>query len=64
VVREAARVVPVADRIMKTRLPEGYAMVPRADGNGAEVGGVSQDVIRNRSRVPSAVPADIHLGGP
>ena len=35
-VREAARVVPVADRIMKTRLPEGYAMVPRADGNGAE----------------------------
>src|SRR5262249_24343522 len=23
----------------------GYAMVPRADGNGAEVGGVSQDVM-------------------
>ena len=38
-------VAPVADRILETRLSAlGYAMVPRADGNGAEVGGVSQDV--------------------
>ena len=39
-------VAPVADRILQTRLSGlGYAMVPRADGNGAEVGGVSQDVM-------------------
>jgi hypothetical protein len=38
-------VAPVADRILETKLSGlGYAMVPRADGNGAEVGGVSQDV--------------------
>ena len=37
---------PVADRGLETRLAAlGYAMVPRADGNGAEVGGVSQDVM-------------------
>ncbi len=37
---------PVADRILETRLSAlGYAMVPRADGHGAEVGGVSQDVM-------------------
>ena len=39
-------VAPVADRGMETRLSAlGYAMMPRADGNGAEVGGVSQDVM-------------------
>ena len=39
-------VAPVADRILETKLSAlGYAMVPRADGNGAEIGGVSQDVI-------------------
>ena len=39
-------VAPVADRGMETRLTAlGYAMVPRADGNGAEVGGVSQEVM-------------------
>jgi conjugative relaxase-like TrwC/TraI family protein len=39
-------VAPVADRILETRLSAlGYFMVPRRDGNGAEVGGVSQDVI-------------------
>jgi len=39
-------VAPVADRILETRLAAlGYVMVPRADGNGAEVGGVSQDVM-------------------
>ena len=39
-------VPPVADRILETKLfALGYAMVPRSDGNGAEVGGVSQDII-------------------
>ena len=38
-------VAPVADRILETKLATlGYVMVPRADGNGAEIGGVSQDV--------------------
>ena len=38
-------VAPVADRILETKLAGlGYVMVPRADGNGAEIGGVSQDV--------------------
>ena len=47
-------VAPVTDRMVETRLSAlGYAMVPRADGNGAEVGGVSQDVMElfsSRSR--------------
>ena len=49
---------PVTDRIVETRLSAlGYAMVPRADGNGAEVGGVSQDVMdlfssRSRALTP------------
>jgi len=39
-------VAPVADRILETRLSAlGYVMVHRADGNGAEIGGVSQDVM-------------------
>src|SRR5690348_16008162 len=39
-------VAPVADRILETRLSAlGYVMAPRTDGNGAEVGGVSQDVM-------------------
>ena len=39
-------VAPVADRILETRLTAlGYKMVPRADGNGAEIGGVPQDVL-------------------
>ena len=38
-------VAPVADRILETKLTRlGYVMVPRADGNGAEIGGVSQNV--------------------
>ena len=38
-------VAPVADRILETKLTAlGYVMVPRADGNGAEIGGVGQDV--------------------
>jgi hypothetical protein len=39
-------VAPVADRGLETRLAAlGYVTVPRADGNGAEIGGVPQDVI-------------------
>ena len=39
-------VAAVTDRIMETRLTGlGYVMVPRVDGNGAEVGGVAQDVM-------------------
>jgi hypothetical protein len=39
-------VAPVADRVLETRLSAlGYVMVSRADGNGAEVGGVSQEVM-------------------
>jgi conjugative relaxase-like TrwC/TraI family protein len=38
-------VAPVADRILETKLTAlGYIMLPRTDGNGAEVGGVGQDV--------------------
>ena len=38
-------VAPVADRILETKLTGlGYVMVPRPDGNGAEIGGVRQDV--------------------
>ena len=51
-------VAPVTDRLVETRLSAlGYAMVPRGDGNGAEVGGVSQDVLdlfssRSRALAP------------
>jgi hypothetical protein len=51
-------VAPVTDRLVETRLSAlGYAMVPRADGNGAEVGGVSRDVMdlfssRSRALTP------------
>ena len=47
-------VAPVTDRMVETRLSAvGYAMVSREDGNGAEVGGVSQkvmDLFSSRSR--------------
>ena len=51
-------VAAVTDRIAETKLSAlGYAMVPRTDGNGAEVGGVSQDVMdlfssRSRALTP------------
>jgi hypothetical protein len=51
-------VAAAADREMESRLiRRSYAMVPRADGNGAEVGGVSKDVTdlfssRNRAITP------------
>ena len=47
-------VAPLTDRLVETKLSTlGYAMVPREDGNGAEVGGISQDVMNlfsSRSR--------------
>jgi TrwC relaxase/AAA domain len=44
--RQRLGVAPVADRILETGLSAlGYVMVPRADGNGAEIGGVGQDVM-------------------
>jgi TrwC relaxase/AAA domain len=51
-------VAAAVDREMESRLiRRGYAMVPRADGNGAEVGGVSKDIMglfssRNRAITP------------
>ena len=54
---------------LETRLSAlGYAMVPRADGNGAEVGGVSQDVLdlfssRSRSLSPGAESPDRPVPG-
>jgi conjugative relaxase-like TrwC/TraI family protein len=54
-------VAPVTDRGMETRLAAlGYAMVPRADGNGAEVGGVSQDVMDLFSSRAVAVTGELH----
>ena len=39
-------VAPVADRTLETRLTAlRYVMRPRTDGNGAEIGGVPQDVM-------------------
>jgi hypothetical protein len=53
-------VAPVADRILETKLSAlGYAMVPRADGNGAEVGGVSQDVMNLFSSRAVAVTSEL-----
>ena len=53
-------VAPVTDRGMETRLSAlGYAMVPRADGNGAEVGGVSQDVMDLFSSRAAAVTGEL-----
>ena len=51
-------VAPVIDRMVETRLSAlRYVMVPREDGNGAEVGGVSHDVMdlfssRSRALTP------------
>jgi len=53
-------VAPVADWILETRLSAlGYVMVPRADGNGAEVGGVSQDVMNLFSSRAVAVTGEL-----
>ena len=56
-------VAPVADRGMETKLTAlGHAMVPRADGNGAEVGGVPQDVMDLFSSRAVAVAVTGELG--
>ena len=53
-------VAPVTDRGMETRLSAlGYAMVLREDGNGAEVGGVSQAVMDLFSSRAVAVTAEL-----
>ena len=53
-------VAPVTDRGMETRLSAlGYAMVSRADGNGAEVGGVSQDMMDLFSSRAAAVTGEL-----
>ena len=53
-------VAPVADRILETKLSAlGYSMVPRPDGNGAEVGGVSQDVMNLFSSRAVAVTGEL-----
>ena len=57
---ERLAVAPVADRILETRLSAlGYVMVPRADGNGAEVGGVSQDMMELFSSRAVAVTGEL-----
>jgi conjugative relaxase-like TrwC/TraI family protein len=57
-------VAPVADRILETKLSAlGYGMVPRTDGNGAEVGGVSQDVMDLFSSRAVAVTGELAVGG-
>ena len=39
-------VTAIADRLLQTKMTGlGYRMVPRTDGNGYEVGGVSQELI-------------------
>ena len=58
-------VAPVADRILETRLSAlGYVMVPRADGNGAEVGGVGQDVMDLFSSRAVAVTGELERLAP
>jgi conjugative relaxase-like TrwC/TraI family protein len=53
-------VAPVTARGMETRLSAlGYALVPRADGNGAEVGGVSQDVMETFSSRSRALTPEL-----
>jgi TrwC relaxase len=53
-------VAPVADRTLETRLAAlGYVMVPRADGNGAEIGGVGQDVMDLFSSRAVAVASEL-----
>ena len=53
-------VAPVADRALESRLSTlGYVMVPRADGNGAEIGGVPQDVMDLFSSRAVAVTSEL-----
>jgi hypothetical protein len=48
--RRKLAVAPVPDRFVEARLREqGFVMVPREDGNGCEVGGVSEHVMKRFS---------------
>jgi conjugative relaxase-like TrwC/TraI family protein len=51
---------PVPDRFLEARLRElGYYMVPRRDGNGCEVGGVSAEVMEQFSSRGVAVSGEL-----
>jgi hypothetical protein len=52
---------PVADRFLEARLREklGFVMVPRADGNGCEIGGVSQEVMDQFSSRRVAITPEV-----
>jgi hypothetical protein len=53
-------VAATTDRLMETKLTGlGYVMVPRSDGNGAEVGGVGQDVIDTFSSRSVAITGEL-----
>ena len=53
-------VAATTDRLMETRLTGlGYVMVPRGDGNGAEVGGVGQDVMDTFSSRAVAITGEL-----
>ena len=52
------------DREMESRLiARGYAMVPREDGNGCEVGGVSQQVMDLFSSRTAALSPELDADG-
>jgi conjugative relaxase-like TrwC/TraI family protein len=53
-------VAATTDRLMETRLTGlGYVMVPRPDGNGAEVGGAGQDVMDTFSSRSVAITGEL-----
>src|SRR5262245_8966860 len=63
--RDKLGLAPVPDRFAEKRLRDlGYVMVPRADGNGCEVGGVSEKVTaRFSSRAMAIGPELARLAG-
>jgi TrwC relaxase len=63
--RNKLGLAPVPDRFAEKRLRDlGYVMVPRADGNGCEVGGVSEKVMaRFSSRAAAIGPELAKLAG-
>jgi hypothetical protein len=58
--RQRLGLAPVPDRFAEKRLRDlGYVMVPRADGNGCEVGGVSEKVMARFSSRHVAIGAEV-----
>jgi TrwC relaxase/AAA domain len=58
--RQRLGLQPVADRFAEKRLREmGFVMVPRADGNGCEIGGVSEKVMRKFSSRAVAIGPEL-----